>query len=211
MILFVCYNYIKCGERMFDLYIVEGVSIIIFITTLVRSIFTNQKKQFLLLISIALALFGSYTLIINNLFGVYDKLINIVNYIGIDQIYKYFGTAFLSNEMKGFYLFFLLFLFALVIFLIIFIITRIFMIPERMKYRRYSSYAAVRNVYWAAFLGIIKGLLFVYIYLMIIELTLPVTGIDLSNSYLYNFFTSFDIYVDYIRNFANANIANPFV
>src|SRR5574344_1912609 len=109
MILFVCYNYIKCGERMFDLYIVEGVSIIIFITTLVRSIFTNQKKQFLLLISIALALFGSYTLIINNLFGVYDKLINIVNYIGIDQIYKYFGTAFLSNEMKGFYLFFLLF------------------------------------------------------------------------------------------------------
>lgn len=195
---------------MFDLVIVEIIAIIIGIITIVNSFFNNQRRQLLIIISLAVGLFVPYTLVVNNLFNSFEILIQVTEFIRLPSLYSLFGNTFLNPVYKGFYLYLLLLIFGVVVYLFIFLLTRIVIYIDELRYQRFSSYAVVHRPWIGVPIGIIKALLFVYIYLLLVSFLEPLMGIDFSTKPFLIWFDQIDTYVEYINNAAQ-QIRAPFI
>lgn len=197
------------GELMFGLVLVEILIIIIGIVTIANSFFNNQRRQLLIIISLAVGLFVPYTLVVNNLFNSFAILTQITELIQLPQLYSLLGNTFLDPTYKGFYLYLLLLGFGVIVYFLIFLLTRIVIYFDELRYQRFSSYAVVHRPWIGIPIGIIKAVLFIYIYLLLLSFLEPLLGLDFASKPLLIWFDQVDTYVEYINNAAQ-QIRAPF-
>jgi hypothetical protein len=195
---------------MIEFVLVDALIVLIGIITISRSFFNNQRRQLLIVLSIAAGLFVPYTLVVNNLFNSFNIVLRLSEFLGFPQAYSLLGSSFTTEAMKGFYLFALLMIYGLLVFLTIFFLTRIIVYLDEIRYQRFSSYAIVHRPYVGVPLGIIKAFLYIYIYLIALSFLAPITGFDLQANSIMVTFNNLDSYVEYINNAAQ-QIRAPFI
>lgn len=81
----------------------------------------------------------------------------------------------------------------LILYVIIDLFVTLFGGKERRRYKQYSSYVTTHRPGLGLLVGIFKAIVTVFILMVIVRLTLPLTGIDLSSSLL---FTNANIVLD---------------
>jgi len=194
---------------MIEFVLIEALIILVGTVTIIKSFFSNQRRQLLIILSIAVALLVPYTLVVNDLFNSFDIMIQVSEFVRLPQLYALLGELYTNPEMKGFYLFTLLMVYGLIVFLTIFLLTRIVVYFDEMRYQRFSSYAVVHRAYIGVPLGIIKAGLYIYVYLIALSFIQPALGLDLANNQIMIFFNQIDSYVEYINNAAQ-QIRAPF-
>jgi hypothetical protein len=194
---------------MFSFVLVEAIVIFIATVTLVKSFFNNQRRQLLIIISLAVGLFVPYTLVVNDLFNSFDILISITEFLRFPALYALLGPTFTAPIYKGFYLFLLLLVFGAIVYLLIFLLTRIVIYFDELRYQRFSSFAVVHKPWLGIPIGIIKAVLYVYMYLLLLSFLEPLLGIDFAGNQFLVIFDNLDTYVEYIINAAQ-QIRAPF-
>jgi hypothetical protein len=194
---------------MIEFVLIEALIILVGTVTIIKSFFSNQRRQLLIILSIAFALLVPYTLVVNDLFNSFDIMIQVSEFARLPQLYSLLGELYTNPAMKGFYLFTLLMVYGLLVFLTIFLLTRIVVYFDEIRYQRFSSYAVVHRVYIGVPLGIIKAGLYIYVYLIALSFIQPALGLDLANNQIMIFFNQIDSYVEYINNAAQ-QIRAPF-
>ena len=195
---------------MISFLLVEAIALFIGVVAIANSFFNNQRRQLLVIISLAVGLFVPYTLVVNNLFNSFAIVTSLAEFLELTSLYSLLGTTFLDPVYKGFYLFLLLLIFGAIVYLLIFLVTRVVIYLDELRYQRFSSYAVVHKPWIGVPLGIIKGLLYIYIYLLLLSFLEPLIGIDFSQNGLLVFFDRIDTYVEYINNAAQ-QIRAPFI
>lgn len=207
----IWYNYKvdNGGESMIEFILIEALIVLIGIVTITKSFFNNQRRQLLILLSIAIGLFLPYTLIVNDLFNSFDIMISISEFFRIPQLYALLGYSFTDPIMKGFYLFSLILGYTVFVFLSIFLLTRVVVYLDEIRYQRFSSYAVVHRPYIGVPLGILKAFIYVYVYLIALSFLSPILGLDIASNPIFSYFNQIDSYVEYINNAAQ-QIRAPF-
>lgn len=195
---------------MISFLLVEAIALFIGVVAIANSFFNNQRRQLLVIISLAVGLFVPYTLVVNNLFNSFAIVTSLAEFLELTSLYSLLGSTFLDPNYKGFYLFLLLLIFGAIVYLLIFLVTRVVIYLDELRYQRFSSYAVVHKPWIGVPLGIIKGLLYIYIYLLLLSFLEPLIGIDFSQNGLLVFFDRIDTYVEYINNAAQ-QIRAPFI
>lgn len=195
---------------MISFLLVEAIALFIGVVAIANSFFNNQRRQLLIIISLAVGLFVPYTLVVNNLFNSFAIVTSLAEFLELTSLYSLLGSTFLDPVYKGFYLFLLLLIFGAIVYLLIFLVTRVVIYLDELRYQRFSSYAVVHKPWIGVPLGIIKGLLYIYIYLLLLSFLEPLIGIDFSQNGLLVFFDRIDTYVEYINNAAQ-QIRAPFI
>ena len=195
---------------MISFLLVEAIALFIGVVAIANSFFNNQRRQLLVIISLAVGLFVPYTLVVNNLFNSFAIVTTLAEFLELTSLYSLLGSIFLDPVYKGFYLFLLLLIFGAIVYLLIFLVTRVVIYLDELRYQRFSSYAVVHKPWIGVPLGIIKGLLYIYIYLLLLSFLEPLIGIDFSQNGLLVFFDRIDTYVEYINNAAQ-QIRAPFI
>lgn len=195
---------------MIEFVLIEALIVLISVITITKSFFNNQRRQLLVLLSLAIGLFLPYTLIVNDLFNSFDIMIVISEFFYIPQLYSLLGSSFTQPVMKGFYLFSLLITYTVFVFLTIFILTRVVVYLDEIRYQRFSSYAVVHRPYIGVPLGVLKAFLYIYVYFIALSFLAPVLGFDIASNPIFNYFNQIDSYVEYINNAAQ-QIRAPFI
>jgi hypothetical protein len=195
---------------MFSFLLVEAIVIFIATVTIVKSFFNNQRRQLLIIISLAVGLFVPYTLVVNDLFNSFDILISITEFLRLPALYALLGPTFTAPVYKGFYLFLLLLIFGAIVYLLIFLLTRIVIYFDELRYQRFSSFAVVHKPWLGIPIGIIKAVLYIYMYLLLLSFLEPLLGIDFASNPFLVIFDNLDTYVEYINNAAQ-QIRAPFI
>lgn len=195
---------------MFGFILVEVIVIFIGVVTIAKSFFNNQRRQLLAIISLGVGLFVPYTLVVNDLFNSFAIVTSIAEFVGITSLYRLLGQTFLDPVFKSFYLFSLLIIFGALVYLVIFLLTRIVIYFDELRYQRFSSYAVVHKPWLGIPIGIVKALLYAYMYLLLLSFLEPMLGINFNASPLLMWFDNVDTYVEYINNAAQ-QIRAPFI
>ena len=195
---------------MFGFILVEVIVIFIGVVTIAKSFFNNQRRQLLAIISLGVGLFVPYTLVVNDLFNSFAIVTSIAEFVGITSLYRLLGQTFLDPVFKSFYLFSLLIIFGALVYLVIFLLTRIVIYFDELRYQRFSSYAVVHKPWLGIPIGIVKALLYAYMYLLLLSFLEPMLGINFNASPLLMWFDNVDTYVEYINNAAQ-QIRVPFI
>ncbi len=193
---------------MFDILFVEVMVVLILITTILRNIYANQKYQ----IPYTLALLGSISLTVLllkfNFFGLFDILQKSAI---IEDLYKLLGSRFTQIEMNTFYILVLAILIFLACFLVLMLIGQLVMIGVYQKEKQDKTYVVKHNVALTTVLGIVKAVIYVYLYLLVLATILPVTGINLDQSWLMGEFTNRSLVYQALEDFARNHLGALFM
>lgn len=192
---------------MFDFLLVEGVVLLIIATTIIRNIFTIPKRQIPFFVALIPATTLAYFLVARNLFGFYDL---IADYVDVGPLYEKLGALFLTPRMKGFYLFLLFAATAAILFAVFYYLTTLILKPKLKLYKTDPEYTLSFHPWTGAIIGIVEAAFFVLIYLTLLNLILPATGMTLTNSWLYENFVEYDVIAEQFRNFASEHVGAPF-
>ncbi|MDD2434208.1 MAG: hypothetical protein PHY11_04085 [Bacilli bacterium] len=192
---------------MFDWLLVEGMVILVIVTTIIRNIYSTPKHQIPFTTACVAATVLSYFLVIKNFLGYFDFF---EKYLGLSTIYEKLGPAFLRDGMQGFYVFLMIAITAIVLFIIFYILVRLAFVPSLKKYQQDPEYTLAFAPWMSIAFGIIKAAIFVVLYLVALDLFLPATSMTLSSSWLFKVFTENDVIAKAIMDFATANVGVPF-
>ena len=85
---------------MIEFVLIEALIILVGTVTIIKSFFSNQRRQLLIILSIAFALLVPYTLVVNDLFNSFDIMIQVSEFVRLPQLYSLLGELYTNPVMK---------------------------------------------------------------------------------------------------------------
>lgn len=187
---------------MFDLFRLDVLLALFVIVVIIRSAFWNQRRigvQFLTFL-ICLGLVGAPLLF--NLGGVLDLIVAQLDAFGVVWFWNQVPEAYRTIQLTPLWLL----LFTVVVTWILYLIVRLFALlfggKERRKYKKNPHYATVHHPLLGILFGALRAMVLAYLVLLFVRFTLPLTQLDLSGDFVYQFYLQIDVVGDLISDAA---------
>ncbi len=189
---------------MFDFVITWVALILIFATTIIRSIFAKQKHSLLYSGILVVACFASFFIMMFS----ESFLLDFADALKLDELYARFNSLFNSVGMENFYALFMMSIFAMMIYACLVLITLPFVIITNTKERKQDYYQASNSVAANIILGVVRALIYSVIYLSLLVTMMSALQINVSSKLIDIFNDS--IFMKVLNDFSKENLASLF-